>query len=181
MPFATTWIDLEDIILSEWHKSDRERQILHDFTYMRNLKTKTKQKQTQRYREQADGCQRVGVGGMGIKNNSERGRSLHNFSRGSRIILPLYCLKNFGHVLAGFKHIKLVFFPSVFNPIHVPNTSGLCDLRQVSSPHWTLVYLFAVKWEFGLEKYLGHSVRASCFATCSSQTRIACDTVASSS
>ena len=35
MPFAATWIDLEMVILS---KSDRERQISYDITYMCNLK-----------------------------------------------------------------------------------------------------------------------------------------------
>ena len=35
MPFAATWMNLEIIILS---KSDRERQISHDITYMWNLK-----------------------------------------------------------------------------------------------------------------------------------------------
>ena len=38
MPFAATWMDLEIIILS---KSDRERQILYDITYMQNLKNDT--------------------------------------------------------------------------------------------------------------------------------------------
>ena len=46
--FVTTQIDLEDIMLSEI----RERQILNDFTYMKNLKkkkgTNIQQKQTQR-------------------------------------------------------------------------------------------------------------------------------------
>ena len=37
MPFAATWIDLEITILSEV-KSDRERQISYDITYMWNLK-----------------------------------------------------------------------------------------------------------------------------------------------
>ena len=37
MPSATTWMDLERIILSKV-KSDRERQILYDITYMWNLK-----------------------------------------------------------------------------------------------------------------------------------------------
>ena len=36
MPLAATWMDLEIIILS---KSDRERQISYDITYMWNLKT----------------------------------------------------------------------------------------------------------------------------------------------
>ena len=36
MPFAATWMDLKIIIPSEM--SDRERQILYDISYMRNLK-----------------------------------------------------------------------------------------------------------------------------------------------
>ena len=39
MLFAATWMDLEIIILSEV-KSDRERQISHDITYIQNLKIK---------------------------------------------------------------------------------------------------------------------------------------------
>ena len=42
LSFATTWMDLEDIILSEVSQ-DRERQILYDLIYMWNLKI-TKQK-----------------------------------------------------------------------------------------------------------------------------------------
>ena len=38
--------------------SQTERQIQYDFTYMWNLNYKTKQ--TQRYREQTDGCQMGG-------------------------------------------------------------------------------------------------------------------------
>ena len=38
LPFATTQVDLEYIMLS---KSDRENQILYDITYMWNLKTMT--------------------------------------------------------------------------------------------------------------------------------------------
>ena len=37
MPFAATWMDLEIIILSEV-KSDRERQLSYDITYMWDLK-----------------------------------------------------------------------------------------------------------------------------------------------
>ena len=40
MPFAATWTDLEIIILSEV-KSEREKQIPHDITYMWNLKYDT--------------------------------------------------------------------------------------------------------------------------------------------
>ena len=42
LSFATTWMDLEDIMLSEISQ-DRERQILYDLIYMWNLKI-TKQK-----------------------------------------------------------------------------------------------------------------------------------------
>ena len=50
---------------AKWSKSDRERQILYDFTYMWNLKNNkwaniTRQKQTYRYREQKGGCHRGG-------------------------------------------------------------------------------------------------------------------------
>ena len=38
MSFAATWMELEIIILS---KSERERQILYDITYMWNLKYDT--------------------------------------------------------------------------------------------------------------------------------------------
>ena len=37
MPFAVTWMELEMIILS---KSDRERQISYDITFMWHLKKK---------------------------------------------------------------------------------------------------------------------------------------------
>ena len=40
MPSAATWTDLEIIILSEV-KSDKERQIPYDITYMWNLKYDT--------------------------------------------------------------------------------------------------------------------------------------------
>lgn len=35
-PFATTWLDLEGITLSEM--SDRDRQVLHELSYIWNLK-----------------------------------------------------------------------------------------------------------------------------------------------
>ena len=37
LPFATTWMELEGIMLSE----SRERQISYDFTHMRTLRDKT--------------------------------------------------------------------------------------------------------------------------------------------
>ena len=39
-PLSTTWTNLEGMMLSKM--SDRERQILYDFTYMWNLKKQNK-------------------------------------------------------------------------------------------------------------------------------------------
>ena len=56
LSFATAWVDLEGIMLSE---IGRERQILYEITYMKDLKNKlvniTKKKETHRYREQSSG------------------------------------------------------------------------------------------------------------------------------
>ena len=53
MPFAATWMDLDVITLS---KSERQRQIPYEITYMWNLKYKqmdisTKQQQNDRHRK----------------------------------------------------------------------------------------------------------------------------------
>ena len=60
---------------AEWNKSDRERQMPYDFTYMWNLKNKINeqadQKQTHRYREHFDGCQMKGGLKRCIKKISE--------------------------------------------------------------------------------------------------------------
>ena len=53
LPFTTTWMDLEGIILS-----DNERQILYDFTYMRNLKTQNSQNKTHRHGEKTGSYQK---------------------------------------------------------------------------------------------------------------------------
>ena len=50
---------------AKWNKSDRERQIPYDFTYMWILKNKTNEEMKQKkpskiYREQNIGCQRGG-------------------------------------------------------------------------------------------------------------------------
>ena len=78
MPFAATWIDLEIIILS---KSDRERQIPYDITYMWNLKydmnLSTRQKQTHRHREQTCSCQ--GGGGLGERTIGSLGLADANY------------------------------------------------------------------------------------------------------
>ena len=65
-PFATTWVDIEVIILS---KSDKEKQISYNIIYMWYLKRKviqiylfTKQEQTYRFRKQTYGYQRGKVG-----------------------------------------------------------------------------------------------------------------------
>ena len=65
MPTAATWMDLENVILSE--VSQTEREILYDIPYMWNLKRNdtnelTRQKETHRLRKQTYGCQ----GGEGI-------------------------------------------------------------------------------------------------------------------
>ena len=54
-------MDLKGIVLSVI--SQTEQQLPYDFTYMWNLKNKTKQKQTYRNREQSGGYQRGGAGG----------------------------------------------------------------------------------------------------------------------
>jgi len=54
MPFATTWMNLEIIILSE--VSQRERQVSYDITYMWNLKSNANEmiykRETHRIRKQ---------------------------------------------------------------------------------------------------------------------------------
>ena len=39
LPFATTWMELEGIMLSEISQSEKDKN--HDFTHMRTLKDKT--------------------------------------------------------------------------------------------------------------------------------------------
>ena len=43
LPFATTWMDLEGIMLSEIHQAEKDK-IPYDFTYMWKIKNTTKQK-----------------------------------------------------------------------------------------------------------------------------------------
>ena len=67
MAFASTWTDLE-IYHTKQSKSERERQILHDITYMWNLKYDTNEliyitEIDSQTREQTYGCQGEGVGG----------------------------------------------------------------------------------------------------------------------
>ena len=59
MPFATTGMDLEGIMLNEI----RERWLLYDFTHMWNIKQNKQAKHTHRYREHiSDYQKRSGVG-----------------------------------------------------------------------------------------------------------------------
>ena len=46
LPLATTWMVLEGIMLSKISQTDRERQILLDFTYMWDLQNKTSKTET---------------------------------------------------------------------------------------------------------------------------------------
>ena len=66
MSFAVTWMDHH----IKQSKSERERQVPCDVTYMQNLKCDTnefmKQKQTHRHREQTCGCQGGREGSIGI-------------------------------------------------------------------------------------------------------------------
>ena len=60
-----TWMNGPGGCYAKWNKSDRQRQILYDFTYMWTLKSKaneqtTRQKQSCRYREQRDCCLKGG-------------------------------------------------------------------------------------------------------------------------
>ena len=79
---AILWeMGLYIIILSEV-KSERERQIPYDITYMWSLKYDTKrnlpikQKQTHRHREQTYGChegEAAGRNGFGVRNEQMQG------------------------------------------------------------------------------------------------------------
>ena len=59
LSFVIPWVDLESTTLDE--KSQAERKVPEDFTYMWNLKNKTKnQNGSRRYKEQTNGWQRQG-------------------------------------------------------------------------------------------------------------------------
>ena len=80
MPFATTWLKLETFILTEV-KSERERQIPYDITYIWNLIYGTDEpfhrKETHGLGKQNRGCQGRGVGsGMDWESEVNRGKLL---------------------------------------------------------------------------------------------------------
>ena len=60
VPFGTTWMDLESIMLNEISQTEKDK--YHMISLVWNLKKKQKQKQNQthKYRKQTDGCQRAG-------------------------------------------------------------------------------------------------------------------------
>ena len=47
-------------------KSERERQIPYDFTYVLNLKQKIQEHTKHRHKQHLDGCQMTGFGGLNI-------------------------------------------------------------------------------------------------------------------
>ena len=79
---------------AKWNNLDRERQILYNIIYMWNLKSKTneqtKQKQSHRYREQTDGCQRGRNGGE-ERNRWERLRGT-NFQSENKWVKGMKCM-----------------------------------------------------------------------------------------
>ena len=77
------WMDLTGNY-AKWNKSNRERQVSHDFTSIWNLKKQnkwtniTKQKHAHRYREQTGGYKR-GVGG-GMREIGEGDEEVQTYS-----------------------------------------------------------------------------------------------------
>ena len=69
LPFVTTWIDLEGIMLSEVSQIEKDKScITHLYVESKNQNkwtNITKQKQSHRYREQIGGLQKGGVWGEG--------------------------------------------------------------------------------------------------------------------
>ena len=61
MPSATTWINLENIMLREISQTMKDK-ILYDLIYVCNLKNKKNKPQTPRYRERINGYQGLGLG-----------------------------------------------------------------------------------------------------------------------
>ena len=80
---------------ARWNKSDRERQILWDFTHMWHLKKQskwtniTKQQQRYRYREQTGVCQRGGIWGE-ERNRWGRLRGT-NFQLQNKWVMDMKC------------------------------------------------------------------------------------------
>ena len=65
LPFATTWMDLNGIMLSEISQTEKDKYCIISLTW--TLKTKQtnknpKKTQAHRYREQIDGCKSGGWG-----------------------------------------------------------------------------------------------------------------------
>ena len=58
LPFVTTWMDLEGIMLSEISQRKTNTIWLHLYEESKQQTNIAKQKQTHRYREKTSGCQR---------------------------------------------------------------------------------------------------------------------------
>ena len=65
LPLVIIWMGLEGITLSEISQREEDKYCMISLTcrIQKEKKTKTKTQQTHRYREQIDGCQRLGAGG----------------------------------------------------------------------------------------------------------------------
>ena len=60
LPFATIWVVLKDIMLSEISQSEKDKYDMISLTWILRNKTnrgKKRKNQTLNYREQTDGCQ----------------------------------------------------------------------------------------------------------------------------
>ena len=69
MPFATAWMDLEIIVLSEVSQKEKDKYCVISLTYgiqnTTQMNLSMKQRQTHTYREQIRGCQGGGEAGEG--------------------------------------------------------------------------------------------------------------------
>ena len=77
MPFATTWIDLADIMLSEISQTKTNTVYFHLYVKSKKQnKTTNITKQIVRYREKISSCQR---GVWGDRQNRQRGLRCKNY------------------------------------------------------------------------------------------------------
>ena len=91
LQFATKWMEFEGI---EWNKADREKQILHDFTYMWNLKKKTKKIKPRLIENKLGFVSSLKEGKLGEYKNGWRGSRSTNFqaslvAQWLRVCLPM--------------------------------------------------------------------------------------------
>ena len=92
MPFATTWTDLEIIILSEVSQKDKDKyqmiSLICGIQNMTQMNTSTKQRQTHRHREQTCGCHKEsGGGGMEREFAISRGKLVYRGCTNNKVLL----------------------------------------------------------------------------------------------